>query len=217
MGDKVQRYVVAFVRIVTVIAFAVAIPLGNWQTAALSALTFAATFLPAFIERESEVHIPVEFAIALVVFVYMTLFLGEAQDFHERFAWWDLVVHSGSALVFGSVGFLILHTLVLGKKFTASAGTIALFTFCFAMAIGGVWEIFEFTVDHLFGLTMQDNSLVDTMWDLIVDALGALVAAGFAFAYVKRSPFSPLEGTLARFDKDNPTVSTAAEGHAGNR
>lgn len=42
------------------------------------------------------------------------------------------------------------------------------------MAIGGIWEIFEFAMDQVFGMNMQKSGLIDPMWDLIVDALGPL-------------------------------------------
>ena len=63
---------------------------------------------------------------------------------------------------------------------------IAVFAFCFALALGAVWEIYEFTMDSVFGTNMQkymlDNgtaligqaALQDTMKDIIVDAIGAL-------------------------------------------
>jgi uncharacterized membrane protein YjdF len=51
---------------------------------------------------------------------------------------------------------------------------IAFLSFCVAMAIGGIWEIFEFAMDQVFGMNMQKSGLIDPMWDLIVDALGPL-------------------------------------------
>ena len=57
---------------------------------------------------------------------------------------------------------------------------IAVFAFCFALALGAVWEIYEFTMDSVFGTNMQkymlDNgtaligqaALQDTMKDISV-------------------------------------------------
>ena len=52
------------------------------------------------------------------------------------------------------------------------------------MAIGATWEIFEFTMDKLFGLSMQKSGLDDTMYDLIVDTFGALSAAAAGYYYL---------------------------------
>ncbi len=45
--------------------------------------------------------------------------------------------------------------------------------FSFAVSIGTLWEVFEFGMDILFGLSMQKSGVIDTMDDLIVDAIGA--------------------------------------------
>ena len=62
---------------------------------------------------------------------------------------------------------------------------LALFSFSFAIAIGVVWEIFEFFMDISFGLNMQKSGLIDTMGDLIVDSLGALLASGIGYFYLR--------------------------------
>ena len=47
------------------------------------------------------------------------------------------------------------------------------------MTIGVIWEIFEFTMDHVFDLTMQKSGLPDTMTDLIVDCAWELSSVRF--------------------------------------
>ena len=48
-----------------------------------------------------------------------------------------------------------------------------------------MWEIFEFGMDSLFGLNMQKSGMIDTMTDLIVDAVGAFVGAFSGFLWLK--------------------------------
>jgi hypothetical protein len=81
---------------------------------------------------------------------------------------------------------------------------VALFSFAFAMAIGGLWEIFEFSMDNFLGLNMQKTGLVDTMWDLIVDALGALFISVSGFLYmIRRNKYSLTFSTIKKFIKKN--------------
>jgi hypothetical protein len=53
------------------------------------------------------------------------------------------------------------------------------------VAVGTFWAIFEFAVDQVFGSNIQKpmlgdpSGLTDTMWGMIVDALGALVISAF--------------------------------------
>lgn len=90
------------------------------------------------------------------------------------------------------------------------AGFVALFAFAFAVAAGAAWEIFEFTVDQLLGTQMQKpmlgdpSGLTDTMWDLIVDALGAAVISVFGWWRMVRHKPSFIEAWIDRFVERNP-------------
>lgn len=157
----------------------------SWPSLMISVITLLLTWLPIAYSDRFGIKIPVRFATAAVVFIFATLFLGEIGDFYEKFWWWDVILHSGSALAFGIIGFVLIFMLFEGDRFAAPPLAIAFLSFCVAMAIGGVWEIFEFAMDQIFGLNMQKSGLVDTMWDLIVDALGALTAAIVGYCYLK--------------------------------
>jgi hypothetical protein len=74
---------------------------------------------------------------------------------------------------------------------------VAIFAFSFALAIGALWEVYEFSFDGLLGLNMQKfafadgtlmqgrDALADTMKDLIVDALGALGTSIMGYISIK--------------------------------
>ena len=76
---------------------------------------------------------------------------------------------------------------------------VSLFAFCFALAIGAVWEIYEFSLDGLMGFNMQKHTLADgtplvghaalsdTMKDIIIDALGALAASIIGYVSLKKN------------------------------
>ena len=81
--------------------------------------------------------------------------------------------------------FLFVFFLFEGDRYAAPPWALGLIAFCFALSIGALWEIFEFTMDQLFGLNMQKSGLIDTMWDLIVDTGGALFGASAGFLYLK--------------------------------
>jgi len=57
--------------------------------------------------------------------------------------------------------------------------------FALGVAVGTIWEIFEFLIDRFFGLNMQKSGLVDTMTDLMINAAGSLVAAAIGYYYVR--------------------------------
>jgi uncharacterized membrane protein YjdF len=170
----------------------------NWSVLFISSGTLFLTWLPIAYADRFDIKIPSRFATAIVVFIFATLFLGEIKDFYERFWWWDVILHTGSAVAFGLTGFILIFMLFEGDRFAAPPIAISFLSFCVAMAIGCIWEIFEFAMDQFFGMNMQKSGLVDTMWDLIVDAIGALFAAITGFLYLK----TPRNSGLGRWIKD---------------
>ena len=86
-----------------------------------------------------------------------------------------------------------------GDRFAAPPSAIALITFCVAMTVGAIWEIFEFFMDQTFGLNMQKSGLPDTMGDLIVDAIGGLIASLTGYFYLRRNAAGLLGRGLSQF------------------
>lgn len=129
---------------------------------------------------------PESFELLIIFFIYSAIYLGEVRDFYFRFWWWDTFLHFISAMALGIIGFAILLMLRKKEKISAKPFWISLFVFSFALSMGALWEIFEFAVDQIFGTNMQKSGLVDTMKDLIVDSIGALVVATTSYFYLKR-------------------------------
>lgn len=173
------------------LAFVVGMFTGRYASSFLALGTFALTFVPLMVARRLDVYVPRRFMGAIILFIFATLFLGEVVDFYNRYWWWDVVLHGGSALGFGLIGFLIVFMMFQGDRYAAPPLAIGLFGFCFALSIGAVWEIFEYAMDQSFGMTMQKNGLQDTMWDLIVDAIGGLIGSGAGVIYLIRDSDAP--------------------------
>ncbi|WP_456390486.1 hypothetical protein [Profundibacter sp.] len=58
-------------------------------------------------------------------------------------------------------------------------------------------------MDQLFGLAMQKSGLMDTMWDLIVDIIGAAIGAASGFGYLKGREHRGLPGMIGEFVAKN--------------
>ena len=84
------------------------------------------------------------------------------------------------------------------------AAAVAFFAFCFAVAMGATWEVFEFVMDQLFGFNMQKSGLMDTMSDLIVDVFGALIGSLAGYAYLKGRQAAGLQRLIGEFIERNP-------------
>ena len=161
--------------------------LGRWSLAFVSLGTLVLSLAPLILASRFELTLPLPFLLATTAFVIASIFLGEAFDLYERLWWWDIALHGFSAVGFGLSGFLFVFMLFEGDRFAAPPWAIAFITFCVAMTIGAVWEIFEFFMDQTFGLNMQKSGLLDTMGDLIVDAIGGAIASLTGFLYLRHN------------------------------
>ncbi len=178
---------------------------GNWLMAAATAGVAFAMFFPLMLGHRFGVAIPPEFELLAVVFVFASLFLGELQGYYVKFWWWDIVLHSGSGLVLGIFGFLLVHVLNEHEdlELHMKPSFTALFAFLFALGMGTMWELFEYAVDKFAGTSMQ-KSLNDTMTDLLVDGAGAFVIAALGYRFLKdRASSSFLERWVANFVRAN--------------
>lgn len=184
---------------------------GRWQHVFLVAAIMAGTLAPELLRKRLPVEIPSEIQIFAVLFVFATLFLGEVRDYYERIWWWDLALHGTAGLLMGLLGFLIVYVLnqTTEVQLQMRPSFVALFAFVFALAIGNLWEIFEFAMDEAFGLSMQKpmlrdpSGLTDTMWDLIVNAVGAAIVSLVGWLYIRRARRRHVDTWIARFIRRN--------------
>ena len=181
------------------LATLVSLGFSRWALAFVSLATLALAIAPVALASRFEIALPLPFVVATTLFVFASIFMGEAFDFYERVWWWDLALHGSSAVGFGMIGFLFVFMLFEGDRFAAPPSAMAFIAFCFAISVGVMWEIFEYTMDQTFGLNMQKSGLDDTMGDLMIDALGAGLAALSGYLYVKRKQSGVIGHTIGQF------------------
>lgn len=180
----------------------------QWLNALLVIGIMAVVIAPVVIAPRLHVRIPAEFQAMTVIFVFATLFLGETLNYYDRFAWWDTVLHAFSGLLLGVFGFLLVYVLNENRRIEIALRPrfVALFAFVFAVAVGALWEIFEFAVDEMFGQSMQRGGLPDTMWDLIADTVAAAGISVFGWWYLHRPEHSFIELWVEKFIRRNPRM-----------
>lgn len=180
---------------------------GHYLLAVGTVIIIAIALMPVLLSRRFKLDIPPEFDLLTIIFIYTTLYLGSVQGFYHKYWWWDGMLHTASGFILGIVGFLMVF--VLNQRREVGIGMkphfVALFAFTFSITLGVLWEIFEFAVDSAFDMNMQETGLVDTMWDLIVDTLGALAVAIMGWGYLKKSGGdSFIERWINNFIERNP-------------
>lgn len=212
-AQKIHRRLTLFLQAVLAAGMVAAVWEKQWLTAVLTVGIIGITLVPVLLARRFRVYIPPQFQLLAIAFIFASLFLGEVGGFYTRFWWWDIVLHTGSGFLLGIIGFLLVHVLNETEKIGVylKPGFVAFFAFLFSVGTGALWEIFEFGMDSLVGMNMQkgmlgdESGLTDTMFDLMVDTLGALVIAVLGFKYLKTAGTkSFLERWIVDFIARNP-------------
>jgi uncharacterized membrane protein YjdF len=156
---------------------------------------------------------------ALVAFALAALVAGEWLGAYDKFWWWDDMLHAVSGVIIGFIGFLVVYFLNARYRMTISPLLVAVFAFTFAVTIGVLWEIIEFMSDallhtdmqrwnlpadaQLIGRSYQGVGLRDTMSDLIVSTIGALLTSTlgyFAYKYEKPTVLWVMRHTVRRLN-----------------
>lgn len=155
--------------------------------------------IPSVVERKFAIDIPNYMEVLYFLFLYGAIYLGEVRNFYYLVPFWDTILHAFSGAMLGAMGFSLVSFLNETPRIEMKLSPffLALFAFCFAVAAGVVWEIYEFVFDGLFSLNMQKFmladgtqligrlALVDTMKDLIVDSLASLSVAVLGYFVLK--------------------------------
>ncbi len=210
--EHINRSVVWVMLLIMAVEFVGALLVQQWLTAFLITIIMSIITLPFLFRNKLPVKIPIEFHVLIILFIFATLFLGEIQSFYQKFWWWDAALHTMSGLLLGVIGLLLVYILNSSDHIDVHLRPrfVALFAFLFAVTVGVVWEIFEFAMDQWFGTNMQKpmfddpSGLTDTMWDLILDGLGALVTVVFGWWYLRREYQSFIESWISQFVSKNP-------------
>jgi hypothetical protein len=163
--------------------------------------------IPSIIERKWLIGIPSYMYIVYFVFLYCAIYLGEVRRFYYIIPHWDKILHFFSGAMLGALGFTLVDILNNSKRVQVQLSPffVALFAFCFALALGAVWEIYEYTFDGLLTLNMQKYALengtllvgraalADTMSDIITDAISSFTISVIGFFLLKNNKMRKVE------------------------
>ena len=155
----------------------------QWKNLSLTLLAMVCLILPFIITRIANIKkilLPPRFESITLIFILMAQYLGEIVKFYQIFWWWDLVLHAifGSYVViialFSLEGIVRRELETTEQRFTFF---IILFAFSFSIALGTMWEMFEFAGDYLFKSNMVKGGLEDTSTDMLIKIFAAFITS----------------------------------------
>lgn len=128
---------------------------------------------PYILQKIFKIKISDGLSFMYIIFIFMAHYFGVIEKFYNNFYYYDKIVHTLSGALTAYVAYLILKN----KQIKDTMFNIT-FIIAFTFMIAGLWEIFEFTCNALFGGDAQrvlETGVDDTMWDIIVAFIGSII------------------------------------------
>lgn len=140
-------------------------------------------FIPALLPILGKIlkrEFPVVLNILITSHVFFAIYLGTALGFYYYFPWWDVFLHGYFGFVCCPIIFCLL---IMWNGRSLNSVGFFIIIFAFVMALAGLWEVFEYITDNLFGNDAQGvqsyvpgegapSPLADTMEDIMISAAG---------------------------------------------
>lgn len=211
--------------------------IGEYSNVYLCALTLMLLFLPSIVQVRFKIEIPPVLEIIIFCFIFAAEILGSLIAFYDLIPFWDTMLHTLNGFLAAAIGYSLVWLLneSENQKIHLSPVYLVIVAFCFSMTIGVIWEFFEFSMDALFGMDLQrdtviqtvnsrllepfsttdiqnvtidgrtlningylDIGLIDTMKDMFVNLIGALVFSVFGFFYAKKQANDSIENLIPK-------------------
>ena len=174
---KLKTAVYLVLRAVTTVVAVISAVSGEWESAMTCLLTLALMMIPSFLDRRMRITLPTAMEIIMVSFVFAANILGEIAAVYESFPLLDAILHTLNGFICAGVGFGLTDILNSDERVRVNLSPlfVCLFSFCFSMTAGTVWEFFEFGMDMLFGTDMQKDAVVNTINSVLLTGGGGKV------------------------------------------
>ena len=150
----------------------------NYENVFLCVLTLVLFTLPALAERRLRVDLPDTLEIIILCFIFAAEILGEIRAYYVKFPYWDTMLHTMNGFLCAAIGFSLVDLLNRQERFSIrlSPFFMAITAFCFSMTIGVLWEFAEFSMDQLFLMDTQKDTVIHEFSTVLLDPTNQNVA-----------------------------------------
>ncbi len=170
--------------------------------------------------KKIKVEMPDFFLVIFILFCFAHFFCGEILNFYATIKWWDSMLHTFAGVLLSLLCFSTINLLNDNKIMNINTVHLVIMAICCTITLGVLWEIVEFTIDSIFASNMQRayhsitgepfvgrQALLDTMKDLILDSIGAVIGCttcGIVISRIGRMPEALISRRIVK-NKQTPT------------
>ena len=138
----------------------------------------------------------------ILAFTFSAIYLGNVWDLYRIIPIYDKLLHLLSGVIIAIIGFVLFLYLNNGNiKGDFNTYFAVIFSIIFSIAAAGLCEIWEFSTDMIFGFHSQNNSLIDTMMDIICGSIMGIIANIPIYLYIKGKNISFIEKIIDEINR----------------
>ncbi len=184
-------------KIIMFILLIIAFWKDDWTGVFGSIIGIILSFIPSILHRNFNITLPwiLDTLIAFALFLHIG---GVVLNAYHTVPYYDNLTHFVSAILVAFLAFVVIYILDKywdGLKMNKYA--MAFVVVIFTMAMGVVWEFFEWTTDLIFK-TQEQWGLYDTMKDLLIDTAAGVFIAIVGVNLIKKGKFQKITNIIGR-------------------
>ena len=206
--DRVYRYALTGYLATGAVMAVVYFALGNVYLGCQSIGTLLMPLVFKGFYRVARIHRVRQVDVIVLLFTFLAYTLGVAGAFYKFVPYYDKIMHTLSGTLTMLLALPLFYRLKHNRQVEAEDGPLAM-AFCLAtaLAVAGLWEIAEYFLSIVTGIdtqVVQATGVSDTMQDMIVCTLGALLALPSMLRYYRQGKGGFLMNALTAFVHFNP-------------
>lgn len=133
-------------------------------------------FFQIFGTRSFIIEVTPDSATGLNIFIFVAVCIGSTVNNRTDFEHIDILTHFIAGFISAYFGY-DLANIIFRKRGYLGPAISSFFSICFAQFISVGWEIYEFSMDSIYGMNLQrrETGVLDTMTDFCVCAAGSVL------------------------------------------
>lgn len=138
----------------------------EWTATFVCLLTFLFFVVSDFMQKK--LRYGNIFKLLIYIFLILSLVGGEMYYLYVRISYFDVIMHIFSSFIISG---LVLY-LIKYYKCSICSKLIALFIFSVAVMVASIWELTEFSIDRIFNIDMQKDTVINEINSVMLTSDG---------------------------------------------
>ncbi len=168
-----------------------------WHILFANILLLILMFMPYFMRKSYEIHIPKVFEFLFLIFVLLTFFLGDVRG---------VIIQVVFGIAMGFIGFTVMLILFSNSKFKTNYLLTIIFSFSLSLTLALIAEMIKYYLKLYLDYTNINADYPHTMLNLSLVAIGTLISSIFGYIYMKGYKVELMKEMVSEFKHKNPNL-----------